>query len=55
MSQITLEATYAPELVEYWAQKYKEAKEALGAQVRCHHPAGLYSYLTPQCYIIGGP
>lgn len=39
MSQITLEATYAPELVEYWAQKYKEAKEALDAQVRAH-PAG---------------
>ena len=47
MSQITLEATYAPELVEYWVQKYKEAKEALIAQVRTHHPAGQYFYLTP--------
>lgn len=47
MSQFTLEATYAPELVEYWVQKYKEAKEALIAQVRTHHPAGQYFYLTP--------
>ena len=47
MLQITSEATYVPELVEYWAQKYKEAKEALAAQVLTHHPAGQYFYLTP--------
>jgi len=29
MTAITLDATYAPELAEFWCQKYKETKEEL--------------------------